>query len=85
MAVAEKTGRPLAQRLLEAASSRAQAESRPLREVLAADPTVARHVSPDELDRLFDVRRYVAAAEPLVDRVLARHAAARATASEGEA
>jgi 3-carboxy-cis,cis-muconate cycloisomerase len=85
MAVAEKTGRPLAQRLLEAASSRAQAESRPLREVLAADPTVARHVSPEELDRLFDVRRYVAAAEPLVDRVLARHAAARAAASDGEA
>ena len=84
MAVAEKTGRALAQRLLEAASSRAQHEARPLRDVLAADPTVARHVSPEELDRLFDVRRYVAAAEPLVDRVLARHAAARATAAGGE-
>jgi len=80
MAVAEKTGRAAAQRLLEAACRRAQAEGRHLREVLADDPTVERHVPPDELERLLDPRRYVAAAEALVDRVLARHAAARAKA-----
>ena len=37
---------------------------------------------PDELERLFDPRRYIGAADALVERVLARHAAARARAPE---
>jgi len=80
MAVAEKAGRAMAQRLLEAACRRAQVEKRHLRDVLAGDPTVGRYVSPADLERLFDLGRYVAAAGTPVDRVLARHAAARAGA-----
>jgi 3-carboxy-cis,cis-muconate cycloisomerase len=80
MAVAEKTGRAAAQRLLEAACRRAQAERRHLREVLADDPTVGRHVSPEELERLLDPGRYIAPADALVERVLARHAEVRARA-----
>jgi 3-carboxy-cis,cis-muconate cycloisomerase len=79
MALAEKTGRAAAQRLLEAACRRAQAEGRELRELLAADPTVGRHLPPEELDKLFDSRRYLEAAGPLIDLVLARHAADRAS------
>jgi len=78
MAVAEKAGRAAAQRLLEAACRRAQAEGRHLRDVLADDPTVGRHVSPEELERLLDPGRYIAPADALVERVLARHAEARA-------
>jgi 3-carboxy-cis,cis-muconate cycloisomerase len=85
MAVAEKAGRAAAQRLLEAACRRAQSEGLHLREVLAADPTVSRHVPSDELERLFDPRRYVAVTGPLIDRVLTRHAAARAAARGGMA
>ena len=82
MAVAEKAGRAAAQRLLETACRRAQADGRHLREVLADDPTVGRHVSPEELERLFDPRRYIGAADALVERVLARHTAVRARAPE---
>jgi len=82
MAVAEKAGRAAAQRLLETACRRAQADGRHLRDVLADDPTVGRHVTPEELERLFDPRRYIGAADALVERVLARHAAARARAPE---
>jgi adenylosuccinate lyase len=46
--------------------------------VLADDPTVGRHVSPEELERLLDPGRYIAPADALVERVLARHAEARA-------
>ena len=79
MALAEKTGRAAAQRLLEAACRKAQAEGLELRELLAADPTVARHLPPEELGVLFDSRRYLEAAGPLIDLVLARHAADRAS------
>jgi 3-carboxy-cis,cis-muconate cycloisomerase len=74
MALAEKTGRAAAQRLLEAACRRAQAEGRHLRELLETDPTVSRHVSPEELERLFDPRRYRGVTDLLIDRVLAAHA-----------
>jgi 3-carboxy-cis,cis-muconate cycloisomerase len=84
MALAEKAGRAAAQRLLEAACRRSQAEGRHLREVLADDPTVGRHVTPEELERLLDPHRYIGAADALVERVLARHAAVRAKA-RGEA
>jgi 3-carboxy-cis,cis-muconate cycloisomerase len=85
LVLAERAGRPLAQRLLESACRRAHSEGRPLLELLTADPTVSRHVPPEELDRLFDIGRYVAAAGPPIDRVLARHARAKAAGGEAPA
>ena len=79
MALAEKAGRARGARLLDAA----RADGRRPRGGTCArcwPPTrpCARHLPPEELDRLFDPRRYLGAAGPLIDRVLARHAAATA-------
>ncbi len=75
-ALAAKTDRVTAQRLVEAACRRAQGEGRHLRDVLADDPTVGGHLPPVELERLFDLHRYVSVTGPLIDRVLRRYAAA---------
>jgi 3-carboxy-cis,cis-muconate cycloisomerase len=73
MALAVRTGRAAAQRLVESACARARAEGRHLRDVLAADPEAARLLRGDELQQLFDPRRGLGVAEALVDRVLRAH------------
>jgi 3-carboxy-cis,cis-muconate cycloisomerase len=50
---------------------------RPLRAVLAADPTVREHLDEAGLDRLLDPEGYLGAAEQLIDRALAAHRAVR--------
>jgi 3-carboxy-cis,cis-muconate cycloisomerase len=81
-ALAEKAGRAAARQLLESACRRAEGEKRHLREVLAAEGEVTRHLPPAALERLFDPQHYVSAAAPLIDRVLRRHAATRAGGAE---
>ncbi|WP_341702168.1 3-carboxy-cis,cis-muconate cycloisomerase [Ferrovibrio sp.] len=71
MALGAKIGRLAAHDLIEAASHRAIAEKRHLRELLAAEPAVTAHLSPADLERLFDPLGYVGVAATLVDRVLA--------------
>ena len=73
MALGPALGRAAAHDLVEAASRRARAERRHLREVLAADATVSAHLSPERLAELFEPRSYLGVAEALVDRVLAAH------------
>jgi 3-carboxy-cis,cis-muconate cycloisomerase len=70
MALAARTGRASARRLVEAACDRARSEALHLREVLAADAEVARHLKAAELEALFDARRALGVAERFVDRVL---------------
>jgi 3-carboxy-cis,cis-muconate cycloisomerase len=74
MALGGTLGRAEAQELVEAACVRARAERRHLREVLAADQTAAKHLSPEELQRLFDPQQYLGAADVFIDRALAAHA-----------
>lgn len=71
MALGTKLGKQEAHHLVEAASKRAVAEKRHLRDVLADDKAVLQHLKPDELDKLFDPLGYTGVAAALVDRVLA--------------
>jgi len=73
MALGRALGRQAAHELVEAACKRAQAEKRHLRAVLADDPAVARQLTKEDLDRLFDPRQYLGVSEQLIDRVLAAH------------
>jgi 3-carboxy-cis,cis-muconate cycloisomerase len=69
-ALGKKIGRPQAHELLEVACRRAQTEKRHLREVLAQDETINHQLSANELEHLFDPRKYLGAAETFVDWVV---------------
>jgi 3-carboxy-cis,cis-muconate cycloisomerase len=73
MALAKKTGRPQAKRLVEQACRKASAEGRHLREILAETPEVREHLSARDLDGLFNPENYLGVAEELVDRALEAH------------
>jgi 3-carboxy-cis,cis-muconate cycloisomerase len=75
MALGAALGRAAAHDLVQAAASRARDERRHLRDVLALDDTVARHLSPERLAALFEPACYLGVAETLIDRVLAAHTA----------
>ena len=79
MALATHLGRQQAHELVEGACRRAVKERKHLRDVLAADARVARHLSKADLDRALDPARYTGQAETLVARVLAErsHEAAK--------
>jgi adenylosuccinate lyase len=70
VALVEQAGlsREEAYAIVQAAALRAQDERRPLRELLAVDPVVARRMSLEALDRCFDDRASLAH----VDAILAR-------------
>jgi 3-carboxy-cis,cis-muconate cycloisomerase len=72
MALAERIGRNAAHDLVHHASDAALAGPRPLADVLAEDPAVARHLDEAELRRLLDPALYVGEAMAVVDRVVER-------------
>jgi 3-carboxy-cis,cis-muconate cycloisomerase len=72
MALAGKTGRGEAHRLIEEACAKALAEARPLADVLAADPRVATHLDAAAIRRLLAPENYLGEADAVIDRVLAR-------------
>lgn len=71
MALAGAIGRGAAHALLERVSKGALAEGRHLKDALLAEPEVAAHLPPAELDRLLDPLRYTGVAQALIDRTLA--------------
>jgi 3-carboxy-cis,cis-muconate cycloisomerase len=71
MALAAKMGKVAAHEVVESACERAWKEKRHLRDVIFSDDQVKTHLSSDDLDGLFDPRRYLGAAEEFVDRVVA--------------
>jgi 3-carboxy-cis,cis-muconate cycloisomerase len=71
MALGEKIGRAQAHEIVEAACARARKDKRDLRTILSADPKVGAQLSTGDLDRLFDPRNYLGAAEEYVYRVVA--------------
>jgi 3-carboxy-cis,cis-muconate cycloisomerase len=71
MALAEKIGKGEAHHLVEAASKKAVAEKKGLREVLAKDTKVTAHVSADKLKKLFEPMAYQGVSQALIDRLLA--------------
>lgn len=70
MALGEKIGRAQAHELVHAACQRAAKEKRELRAILSADPKIGAQLSLSDLDRLFDARNYLGAAEEYVYRVV---------------
>jgi 3-carboxy-cis,cis-muconate cycloisomerase len=71
MALAEQIGKSEAHHLVEAASKKAVAEKKHLREVLTMDPKVTAHLSADKLEKLFEPMAYQGVSQTLTDRLLA--------------
>jgi 3-carboxy-cis,cis-muconate cycloisomerase len=70
-ALAEKIGKSDAHHLIEAASKKAVAEKKHLRDELAADPQIAAHIGVEKLAKLFEPMAYQGASQALIDRLLA--------------
>jgi 3-carboxy-cis,cis-muconate cycloisomerase len=70
-ALAEKIGKSEAHHLLEAASKRAVAEKKHLRDVLAMDSKVTTHLNAEQLTKLFEPMGYQGVSQALIDRLLA--------------
>jgi 3-carboxy-cis,cis-muconate cycloisomerase len=71
MALGEHRGKMVAHMLVELACKRARLENRELKDVLRGDPELSIHLTPTDLERLFDVRNYLGSAEEFVRQVLA--------------
>jgi 3-carboxy-cis,cis-muconate cycloisomerase len=72
MALADRMGKMPAHLLLEAASKKARIENRHLKEVLREDPGLRGHLTPADIESLFDVRNYLGNAEQFVEQIVAR-------------
>jgi 3-carboxy-cis,cis-muconate cycloisomerase len=70
-ALAEKIGKSEAHHLVEAASKKAVAEKKDLRDVLAGDSKVTAHLGADKLTKLFEPMTYQGVSQALIDRLLA--------------
>ncbi|MHC2333626.1 3-carboxy-cis,cis-muconate cycloisomerase [Bradyrhizobium sp. USDA 4454] len=70
-ALADKIGKSDAHHLIEAASKKAVAEKKHLREVLAADAKVTAHLDAKRIAELFEPMAYQGASQALIDRLLA--------------
>lgn len=69
-ALADKIGKSDAHHLIEAASKRAIAEKKHLREILAADSQVTAHLTPEQITALFEPMAYQGSSQALIDRLL---------------
>ena len=70
-ALADKIGRSEAHHLVEAASKKAVAGKKGLRDVLSKDPRISAQLSADRLAKLFEPMAYQGASQALIDRLLA--------------
>jgi len=73
MALASRVGKSEAHKIVEAASRRAVLKGKHLADMLAEDPQVTPHLSPKDVEAIFDSRSYRGEAERFIDRVLATH------------
>jgi 3-carboxy-cis,cis-muconate cycloisomerase len=71
MALAAKIGKSDAHHLIEAASRKAIADKRHLRDVLADDPRITAHLDTEKLATLFEPMAYQGVSQQLIDRLLA--------------
>jgi 3-carboxy-cis,cis-muconate cycloisomerase len=83
LALGARIGRMAAHKLVEQASACAAAAQRHLRDVIGEDEQLSQHLSPEELDRLFDPANYTGEAGAFVDRVLASQARGRQPQTTG--
>ena len=71
MALAEKIGKSDAHHLIEAASRKAVAEKKHLRDVLSADAGITAQLGADGIAGLFEPMAYQGTSQALIDRLLA--------------
>ena len=71
MALAEKIGKSDAHHLIEAASKKAVADKKHLRDVLTNDPKVTAQLGAEKIAKLFEPMAYQGASQALIDRLLA--------------
>jgi len=71
MALAAKVGKASAHEIVEAACEKSRKQKKHLYDVAVADAHVKAHLSPKELDELFDPRKYLGKAGEFVNRVVA--------------
>jgi 3-carboxy-cis,cis-muconate cycloisomerase len=69
--LAEKVGKSDAHHLIEAASKKAVADKKHLRDVLSADPKITAHLDAAKLAELFEPMAYQGVSQALIDRLLA--------------
>jgi 3-carboxy-cis,cis-muconate cycloisomerase len=70
-ALAEKVGKPEAHHLVEAASKKAVAEKKGLREVLEKDAKITAHLDAKRIVQLLEPMAYQGISQTLIDRLLA--------------
>lgn len=70
MALARQVGKPEAHRMIEAASQKAVASKKHLRDVLLGDAQVTAHLTSVEIEQLFDARKYLGVADQFIDRAI---------------
>jgi 3-carboxy-cis,cis-muconate cycloisomerase len=70
MALADRMGKMPAHMLMEAACKKAVAEGRHLKEVLREESGVRGHLTPADLESLFEVRNYLGNADESVQQVI---------------
>jgi 3-carboxy-cis,cis-muconate cycloisomerase len=70
-ALAEKIGKSDAHHLMEAASKKAVADRKDLRDVLTGNPKVTAHLDAGQLAKLFEPMAYQGVSQALIDRLLA--------------
>jgi 3-carboxy-cis,cis-muconate cycloisomerase len=70
MKLAEKIGKSEAHHLVEAASKKAVAEKKDLRDVLTGDPKVTAHLEAGKIAELFEPMAYQGVSQTLIDRLL---------------
>jgi 3-carboxy-cis,cis-muconate cycloisomerase len=71
IALGRSIGRLAAHHLVEEASKKAVTEQRHLDEVVSEDPRITKHLSADEITRLFDPLAYQGASQAFIDRLIA--------------
>jgi 3-carboxy-cis,cis-muconate cycloisomerase len=71
MRLAEKIGKSEAHHLVEAASKKAVADKKHLRDVLSADPKITAQLGVEAIPKLFEPMAYQGASQALIDRLLA--------------
>jgi 3-carboxy-cis,cis-muconate cycloisomerase len=72
MALAERLGKMPAHQLLENAVNKARAEGRHLKDVLREEPGLRGHLTPADLESLFEVNNYLGSASYFVGQVIKR-------------
>ncbi len=72
LALARNVGRQTAHALVYEMSQKAQTEGRSLRESTADSPEITAHLTPEEVDAVFDPARHLGSAGAMVDGVVAR-------------